>query len=321
MSILQCHITSDRTWFTIQVLWSSASAFSMEGYLQMVEKDILGKRIRIIPWDLRRPTNIRSMEGLYEEADFSSSPGRTPCLAGQHGTGPPMKQSLHGTVQSKQAAGVWSAVGNSAAVIRWGWKMGPMVYEVSPALGFQRFLWFWVSMILQVTWRKVFTKESIIIDFALWQAKFTCIWSDRKRNSLSQHSPEGESNSTNDSEVPHNSKRPTEQPWAAPLFSSNYLFAFRQVCEISLALHTPQVCLSALSVPCCRCLNFLMLFPIPWKPDVSNFILLKSLTYSLIHSFIHSANIYDSLLLRNSSHLMNTCHVPGVLHISAQLIM
>lgn len=147
----------------------------------------------------------------------------------------------------------------------------------------QRFLLFWISRTFQMMWRKVFTKEFIIIDFALGQAKLACVWSDRKKIPfLSIHLRTKVIESRNDSEVPHDSERPTEQAGVDTLFSDSYLLAFWQVCEIPLALHMPH---QKFGLLLCAVPNLFMLFPVPSKLGVGSIILPKLLIYLHIHSF------------------------------------
>lgn len=104
----------------------------------MVEKYILGRKIKSVPWNFRRPANIRSAEEYCQKANFRSLLGITLYLESQHGTSFPMKQSTHGW-PSKRAAVDDQQSGVPLQAFQWGWKMGAMISEVSPALGFRGF--------------------------------------------------------------------------------------------------------------------------------------------------------------------------------------
>lgn len=65
-----------------------------------------------------------------------------------------------------------------------------------------------------------------------------------------------------------------------------------------ITTNTSQVYFSALCCPLLPMPSFPYSYPTPRNSDVGSFMLLKSLPYSHIHSFIHSTNIYASLLIK-----------------------
>lgn len=103
----------------------------------------------------------------------------------------------------------WPIVRGSAAGISVRMENGSTDLRSFSSSRIQRFLLFWVSRVFQMMWRKVFAKTFIITDFALWQAKLACVWSDRKRIPfLSIHLRAKVIESRNDSEVPQTQRGP-----------------------------------------------------------------------------------------------------------------